>query len=134
MLYLLYRSNHSELSYRDGQQPIVHLEADVEQVIAWAEARELRWAFTSSNAGSNYFIDCSDVSQLGNLDWAAIKADNWAGRKEGKQAEFLVESAFPWELISRIGVYSQAIANQVKEMMPTTGHRPALVVKRDWYY
>lgn len=29
MLYLIYRANHQDLSYRGGQDPIVHLEADL---------------------------------------------------------------------------------------------------------
>ena len=32
MLYLIYRANHPELAYRGGQKPIVHLEADLQQV------------------------------------------------------------------------------------------------------
>src|ERR1700677_2413270 len=31
MLYLLHRANHPELTYRDGQGPIVHLQADLER-------------------------------------------------------------------------------------------------------
>lgn len=39
MLYVIYRANDPELTYRGGQGPIVHLEADLHEVIAWAEAR-----------------------------------------------------------------------------------------------
>jgi len=51
MLYLLYRANHPELSYRDGQNPIVHLKFDLHRAVAWAKAKQRRWAFTLSNAG-----------------------------------------------------------------------------------
>ena len=37
MLYLIHRANHSELDYRGGQDPIVHLEADLREAVDWAE-------------------------------------------------------------------------------------------------
>ena len=46
---------NSDLTYRGGQAPIVHLEADLRQTVAWAGANRRRWAFTTSNAGSFYF-------------------------------------------------------------------------------
>ncbi len=42
MLYLLFRDNHPELTYHGGQGPIVHLEADLREVVAWADARRRR--------------------------------------------------------------------------------------------
>ena len=55
-----------------------------------------RWAFTSSNAGSNYFEDYAALARLDKIDWDAVQAMDWAQRKDGKQAEFLLESSFPW--------------------------------------
>ena len=52
MLYLLYKRNHPELSYRGGQDPIVHLKADMREAVDWAEAKGLSWAFTAENAAS----------------------------------------------------------------------------------
>ena len=54
MLYLIYRRNE-ELTYKGGQEPIVHLEADLHATIAWAQQNARRWAFTLSNAGAYYF-------------------------------------------------------------------------------
>ena len=54
MLYLIYRGNHPELTYRGGQGPIIHLEADLSAVVAWANENGRRWAFTLSNAGAVY--------------------------------------------------------------------------------
>ncbi len=65
MLYVISMAN-PELSYRDGQGPIVHLEADLRQSVDWADANERRWAFTSSNAASSYFEDFSDLDDLDN--------------------------------------------------------------------
>lgn len=134
MLYLLHKGNHEGLTYRGGQQPIVHLEADLRTTVQWAEANDLRWAFTLSNAGAYYFEDRCDLDRLGELDWNAIKTNNWAGQKEGKQAEFLIERAFPWHLVERIGVYSQAQVQSVSDAIPNTAHRPAIEIKKNWYY
>ena len=37
MLFVIHCANHPELAYRGGQQPIVHLEADLHLVVQWAE-------------------------------------------------------------------------------------------------
>ncbi|MEH6461263.1 type II toxin-antitoxin system toxin DNA ADP-ribosyl transferase DarT [Chitinimonas sp. JJ19] len=133
MLYLIHKQN-AELSYQGGQGPIVHLEADLYDTVAWANAQRRRWAFTLSNAGAYYFEDRADLQQLGELDWEAINARDWRGAKEGKQAEFLLEQSFPWQLIERIGVMSQLIATQVAHALPVGGHRPPVHVMSTWYY
>ena len=135
MLYVIWRANHPELSYRGGQGPIIHLEADLRETVAWADSNERRWAFTSSNAASYYFDDFSDLDNLDKLDWDAIQANQWSGdRKERKQAEFLVEFSFPWNLISRIGVHSREVGNRVSEAMRASDHRPPVEIRRGWYY
>lgn len=140
MLYLIYQANHPELAYRGGQDPIVHLELDLYDAVAWAEQNQRRWAFTLSNAGANYFEDRANLDQLGEIDWNAVQALHWSGSgilpsvKEGKQAEFLVENDFPWELVSRIGVRSQQVYRQVHAALPATRHRPQVEIKPDWYY
>lgn len=37
MLYLLFKRNHANLAYRGGQEPIIHLEADLHATDAWAQ-------------------------------------------------------------------------------------------------
>ena len=134
MLYVISRANHPELSYQGGQGPIIHLEADLREAVAWADLNERRWAFTSSNAGSYYFNDFSDLDNLDRLDWDAIQAFQWSGRRELKQAEFLVERSFPWSMISRIGVHSRVIHDRVLEMLRASAHRPPIQIKPSWYY
>ena len=94
----------------------------------------MRWAFTSSNAGAYYFDDFSDLSDLNSLDWDAIQATNWRDCQEPKQAEFLVEGSFPWDLVSRIGVRSRRIGDRVLSTIQTHKHRPSVVIKPGWYY
>lgn len=139
MLYLIHRRNE-DLTYKGGQEPIVHLEADLNATIAWAEQSDQRWAFTLSNAGARYFEDRSNTANLGEINWTAVQARQWSGNgvsgsvKEGKQAEFLIEQSFPWHLVERIGVNSKGTARQVATAMQGAGHRPRVEIKTDWYY
>ena len=134
MLYLMYRGNHRELTYRGGQDLIVHLEADLHGAIEWATRAGRRWAFTASNAGSSYFEDWSDLRELHRIDWSAVRAGDWRAKKEGKQAEFLMESSFPWQLITRVGVHSTSIRRQAVETLVGADYVPRVEVKPGWYY
>ena len=134
MLYVISRANHPQLSYRGGQGPIVHMEADLRSTVAWADKKGLRWAFTLSNAGARYLEDRSDLRQLDEIDWGAVHARDWQTRKEGKQAEFLLERRFPWKLVSRIGVSSPAMYYRTGQALRKAAHRPAIEVRREWYH
>jgi len=140
MLYLLHAGNHPELSYRGGQGPILHLEADLHTAIAWAQGHHQRWAFTLSNAGARYFEDRSQVSQLAEINWEAVDTRRWSGAnvssavKEGKQAEFLMEEKFPWSLIERVGVHSSSVGTQVAQILRSASHKPHVSTQSTWYY
>lgn len=138
MLYLIHCRN-SGLVYQGGQEPIIHLQADFNQVIAWANIQDppIRWAFTSSNAGSNYFEDFNDLNLLNNkINWNAVNANYWQEQniKEGKQAEFLLENQFPWHLIEHIGVHSKYYAHEVMNVIQGQQHRPLVTIEPTWYY
>lgn len=140
MLFLIYRANDPDLTYRGGQGPIVHLESDLHTVVNWAEQNGKRWAFTLSNAGAYYFEDRCNLTRLTEIDWDAITTNKWSGPgvegsvKEGKQAEFLIESSLPWVLVERIGVLSWEIAQQVVTTLEGATHRPVVEIKKAWYY
>ncbi|MDE2932954.1 MAG: DUF4433 domain-containing protein [Chloroflexota bacterium] len=136
MLYVISMRNSPELAYSGGQGPIVHLELDLQGVVAWADFHGLRWAFTASNAGSYHFDDYADLKLLNKIDWDAVGARKWAAPavKEGKQAEFLVEQSVPWELVSRVGVRTVDVRSQVLQALHQHEHRPSVEVKPDWYY
>lgn len=134
MLYLIHQGNHAELAYRGGQCPVVHLEADMRRTVAWADANGNRWVFTLSNAGAYYFEERHDLARLGDIDWSAVQTRSWQHCKESKQAEFLLESRFPWALVSRIGVFSRQARDQVDVALKAATHRPCVEIKRDWYY
>lgn len=136
MLYVIYRANHPELSYHGGQGPIVHLEADLQDVVAWANRERWRWAFSLSNGGAAYAQFRARVSELDQINWTAVAATDFRSSeiKEGKQAEFLVRESFPWTLISRIGVFSAAVKAQAEARMAGAAHQPPVHIQRDWYY
>ena len=134
MLYVISRQNHPSLSYRGGQNPIVHLEADLREAVAWADFQRRRWAFTLSNAGSFYFEDRCDLAQLEEIDWEAVQANDWRNCKEEKQAEFLVEQSFPWTLVRRVGVRDMNVLNRVRDAVRVVAHRPTAEPIPSWYY
>ena len=134
MLYVIYKANHMELSYRGGQSAIVHLEANLRKTVVWLNQKKRRWAFTTTNAGSRFFEDYSDLALLDKIDWKAVQALNWMDCMERKQAEFLVEHSFPWELITRIGVHSQQVYKQALGALAGSVPRPVVEVKPEWYY
>ncbi|MFL9824355.1 DUF4433 domain-containing protein [Rhodoplanes sp. SY1] len=139
MLYILHRANAPDLSYRGGQQNIIHLEADLHAAVAWANKQQKKWAFTLSNAGAEKFESRSDLKQLKEINWTAVNALKWSGTgvcslMNDKQAEFLVEDSFAWSLVEQIGVHSRAIAQRVEEALKGQTHQPSVSVKPDWYY
>lgn len=136
MLFLIHCKNHAELTYRGGQEPIVHLELDLQDVANWAVANGRRWAFTLSNAGAFYAEFRSRLDQLGEIDWNAVGSTDFRSQavKEGKQAEFLVHGFVPWGLVARIGVQSATIAGQVGVAISSAAHRPPVDVLAGWYY
>ena len=138
MLYLIFKANHPELTYRDGQGPIVHLEADLHAVVEWAREADRRWTFSLSNAGAFYTQFRNNLDDLGDINWPAVASTDFrpADIKEGKQAEFLVHGSFPLSLISRIGVNSMEVAQRVATALSAAewGHRPSVEIRSDWYY
>ena len=136
MLFMLHWANHPDLTYRGGQGPIVHLEADLQEVVAWADSIGRRWAFTLSNAGAVYCEFRSSLDDLDQLNWNEVAATDWRASeiKEAKQAEFLLHGSFPWQLVERIGVHSVSIEARVDTAMQGAGHRPGIEINPNWYY
>lgn len=136
MLFILFRGNHPDLTYDGGQRPIVHLEADLRNVVAWANAHQRKWAFSDCNAGARYARFWASLGDLANIAWDAIEDSDFSDPvvKEGKQAECLIYGTFPWELVESIGVHNAEIATQIKKTLVDTEHTPTVNVKKEWYY
>lgn len=136
MLYILHKGNNPGLTYHGGQGPIVHLRADLRTVLAWAKNEGRRWAFSKGNAGAYYAEFFNEARRLSDLPWEFIAQTDWRDPdiKEAKQAEFLIEGSFPWELIEAIGVMDVAREQQVTNAVRKADHRPRVAVERSWYY
>ena len=102
--------------------------------MAWAQQNQRSWAFTLSNAGAFYFEDRCDLTQLNEINWNAVRSNQWGGIgvspsiKEAKQAEFLMHESFPWELVERIGVVDSQRKVLADEAIDAADHKPVDVV------
>mgnify|MGYP002654364216 CR=1 FL=1 len=136
MLYILHMGNHPDITYRDGQNQIIHLQADFYQVINWANANAVPWAFSNGNAGAFLTTFYNDPTQLDQIDWQAVTATDFrdAKIKEGKQAEFLMFDVFPWTLIEKIGTINSIIGTKVKKTLAKAKHQPLITIEPDWYF
>jgi hypothetical protein len=139
MLFMIHMKNES-LSYRGGQDEIVHLVADLQESVAWAQDNARRWAFTLSNAGACDFEDRANLGQLAEVNWDAVEENRWSGAnvdpsiKRGKQAEFLVEHSFPWHLIKGIATKNDRVAKQAAKAVAGAAHQMTIKQMPAWYY
>lgn len=140
MLYLLFRGNHPDITFKGTQEDIIHLESSLLETVKWAKQNSKRWVFTTTNAGTYFFEDYNKLKDLDKLNWNAINSIQWSGPgintsiKEHKQAEFLIEEHFPWQLVSSIGVLNNNAYNKIHRILNRAHYKPPLYVKPDWYY
>ena len=136
MLFLLHKGNHPDLDYSEGQEPILHLQADLYAVVEWAKQNGRRWAFTDGNAGAYYCSFYADLESLSEINWRAVAATDFSKPevKERKQAEFLIHESFPWSLVEEIGVHDERMRIIVDDTLTGTTGRPLVRVEPEWYY
>jgi ssDNA thymidine ADP-ribosyltransferase, DarT len=137
MLYILHVRNHPELAYRDGQQPIVHLQADLNTAVAWANGSGIPWVFSDRNAGASVAQFFNTTNDLHRINWTAVAATDFRDPviKEGKQAEFLTHGSFPWALIEKVGVIDGDMKAQVDRIVASDArHNPVVAIERTWYF
>ncbi len=136
MLFIIHCNNHPDMTYHGGQGPILHLQADMESVINWAASQDVCWAFSDRNAGTRFTDFYNNRADLDQVDWNAVGETDFRDPvvKEGKQAEFLVYDVFPWQLVEKIGVLSEAMLSRVNAILQATAHKPVVKIERTWYY
>lgn len=135
MLYIIYKRNHENLQYKDGQVNIIHLETTLYKTIEWANENQKRWVFTSENASARYCEDYNDLNKLDKIDWQAVEASSWSKFRESKQAEFLLETFFPWTLVESIGVCTAEVLQRVQSVLEKfDSQQPHASVRSSWYY
>ena len=69
MLYLMYQGNHPDLDYRGGQDPIIHLEADLHAAVDWAKRRNDAGHLPCQTQVRTFLKTAADLSQLNEIDW-----------------------------------------------------------------
>ncbi len=124
--------------YHGGQDDILHLEAQIEQIIQ----RELPFVFSDGHAEMSLSKFFNDPKDLREIDWGLMKSTYWndtqdeSDRKRKRQAEFLIHTFFPWELVTKIGVRLLKTQTQVQDIIEqkSKDHRPIIEIKREWYY
>jgi hypothetical protein len=136
MLYILHMSNHPDITYRAGQESIVHLMADLHATVGWADANRVMWAFSDRNAGIRYTRFFSNLASLSEVNWDAVQAADFRDPqvKDGKQAEFLLYESFPYELVAQVGVQNASTKAKVEEVLVSVDHQPLVTVEPRWYY
>jgi hypothetical protein len=136
MLYLMYKGNHPDLKYVGGQEPIVHIQADLVSVVEWAKKNMVKWAFSDRNAGTYYAEFYNEMRDLDKINWEAVTASDFRQPliKEGKQAEFLLYKSFPFDLIESIGVINAEIQSIVKNILQGTALVDKVQMRPDWYF
>lgn len=77
MLYIAHRQNHGEMTYKGGQEAIIHLEADYERMVAAADRNNVPWAVSLSNAAARYAEFQTGAHAIEELDWDCINARQW---------------------------------------------------------
>jgi hypothetical protein len=134
MLYVIQKKN-ADLTYKGGQEEVLHLVSSVERAIEAADGRP--WAFSDGNAGARYTRFSNDLDKIDDhVAWDAVNAKYWSDPvvKEHKQAEFLLYESCPWTAIQEIGVINQSVAEAVEGVLASAAHQPRVLVKPDWYY
>lgn len=124
--------------YNEGQEPIIYLVSSV-QAIAQAD---IPFVFTDGHGLATFTEWFANARNLDAVDWNIVGERYWSDRpddndrKRRKQAEFLVQQAVPWDLITEIGVYSSAVRNEVMKLLSgfPNRHHPPVNVRAEWYY
>ncbi|MFK5949724.1 MAG: DUF4433 domain-containing protein [Methylococcales bacterium] len=129
MLYVVSRGHEN---YEDGQDSIIHLVSSIDSIVASGRS----WAFTDRHADLGYANQYDSLDDLYNVDWGVMPERYWADSeiKEKRQAEFLVHDYCPWTVIEEIAVINQSVKDKVEAALVSATHKPAVQIRRNWYY
>ncbi len=134
MLYAIHRRNVA--AYQEGQALILHLVSTVEAV----QTAGIPFVFTDGHAEMDLSRFFTSLTALNQVDWDVMKSRYWndtpqdGDRKRRRQAEFLVQRFFPFNLFHAIGVMNQTVADQVRALIPLEMPVPVIRLEPAWYY
>lgn len=129
------------------QSDIVHLKTSINSVVQSG----LPYVFYNYNAATSYAQCFDDVKELGNVDWDLFfeqpvldgycrywnsihSNPRYVRRMETRMAEFLVYDACPIDLIEEIGVRTENIAANVREILRAHNCNIPVYARPAWYY
>ena len=130
MLYVIHQGH---VDYDEGQTPILHLVSSIDSILASGRP----WFFTERHADLFYAQQFDSLEDLDKVDWSVMPERYWGGDsdvKEKRQAEFLVYDWCPWQVIEEIAVINQSVKTQVEITLNASVHKPAVQIRRNWYY
>tara|TARA_R110001583_G_scaffold18601_2_gene73833 strand:+ start:1483 stop:2091 length:609 start_codon:yes stop_codon:yes gene_type:complete len=128
MLYVIHR-RHKD--FEGGQERVLHLISDTDTI----RLSNQHCFFTDIHADLDYAEQIDDFSRISELDIKRIaRSKYWQDFSEEKQAEFLAYESVPWQAIRRIGVKSQALADEVHVLLQSARYKPVVEVRPEWYY
>jgi hypothetical protein len=134
---MLYKISHGEVDdYKDGQEPILHLVSTVERVVEG----NLPFTFTNGHAEMKPIEFYERVRDLDNIDWELMESQFWfdtetdLNRKWRRQAEFLVHSLFPTNLLIGIAVISEDVKREVEQLVEECSQQIKVVMRPSYYY
>lgn len=132
-IHLRYRTS----PFRGGQDPIIHLQFNLEQVIRWAFDNDKRIFVSNRNAATYRGWIVEDIRAIADLNWRAINSTHWNPYDTVytyKQAEFLIQHAIPCSLISRIGTINSILRARVQLIVNNSTFNPAISIEKEWYF
>lgn len=119
------------------QEDIIYLVAVAENVVK----KKIPFSFTDGHAAmeiSHFFTDLKDLKEI---DWPLMKSRFWMNKREDndrkrrRQAEFLVKSFFPFDLVSELVVYDESRKDFVSSvLLENKIHGINVKVRAEWYY
>jgi len=124
--------------YNDGQEPLIYLVSTVEAVASSTE----NFVFSDGHGIATFTKWFDDLNDLDKVDWNMVYQRYWSDsindmdRQRRKQAEFLVHTFCPWELVQEIAVIDLERQRQVELILDefTDIVRKPVRVSADWYY
>ncbi len=146
---MLYCNHHGTIPNAKPQGEIIHLVTTVQAVAA----DSLPYVFYDRHAVVGYAQEYNELAGLERIDWRIFfeppllggyaqywhdryDADHphWSGRKEVRQAEFLVHQRIRFSLIEHIGVQNTQTLARVNEILNLRSVQCRANLENHWYF
>lgn len=122
--------------YQDGQESLIYLMTTIDAIVE----SQLPFVFSDGHGIASYTSWYDSVENLDKVDWVIVNERYWTesiddpDRKRRKQAEFLVHKFCPWNVIQKIGVYSDSALIKVQNILQTYSITTSVSVEKAWFY